>query len=438
MSSIINKPIEPEIIVKKSTKRRYLFLQGLTSHFFYSLAKELRKRGHSVDKVNFNVGDTCYWLFQKSHHFRGDVLRVAEYYEQLFLKHQYTDVLVMGDKRDLHSPMKTIAAKYGARFHVIEEGYFRPYWLTLELYGVNRHSQLPKDPNWYREAATKIVAVKSSEAVSNAIWLLAIHEICYHLPNLLNWLLYPGYKTHRPMISGLELFGWAKRFIKMPKLERQNEKQISQLIDSNVAYFFLPLQLDSDAQIIYHSPFNNISEVIETVMFSFAENAEIRDHLVIKNHPLDTGYCDFKAVIKSLADKLGLEGRILYLESGYLPTLLDKNCKGVVTVNSTVGTSSLLHKCPTIALGDAIYDIEGLTFQCGLNRFWNEAEIPDQELFTAFRKVVIETTQVNGGFYSCKGVKIGVDACADLMESKYSPLEVLKRSISFNQTIDNS
>ena len=34
----------------------------------------------------------------------------------------------------------------GVRTHVLEEGYLRPHWMTLELEGVNAHSPLSRDP----------------------------------------------------------------------------------------------------------------------------------------------------------------------------------------------------------------------------------------------------------------------------------------------------
>ncbi|EPJ44471.1 MAG: hypothetical protein OFPII_34600 [Osedax symbiont Rs1] len=410
-------------------ERRFLFLQGPTSHFFYKLAQELRSRGHRVDKVNFNLGDHLYWGAQKAFHFRRDSSQLADYINQLFAHNQYTDVLVLGENRPVHRCLKEIVAKYNAQLHVIEEGYLRPHWLTLESHGVNGHSQLPKDPNWYRKAVKLIPKCENSDPVSNAVWLLALHEVCYHLPNILNTIFYPGYKTHRPMISGLELAGWAWRFMKMPRWEKQDAKQIAALVDSEVAYYLLPLQLDSDAQIIYHSPFDNMAQIIEKVLRSFAKHSPSAAKLVIKNHPLDTGYFNFKQFINTQAKKLAVSERVLYLESGHLPTLFDANCKGVVTINSTVGTSSLIHHCPTIALGDAIYDMQGLTYQHGLDKFWRQGQAPDKALFDAFRKVVIHTTQLNGGFYSVQGVKLAVPACADIMTQAQSPLAMLKDQV---------
>ncbi len=60
----------------------------------------------------------------------------------------------------------------------------------------------------------------------------------------------------------------------------------------------------------------------------------------------------------------------------------------VVTVNSTVGTLALACGLPVIALGKAVYDIAGLTFQGELDEFWNTPTAPDADLFDAFRRVL--------------------------------------------------
>lgn len=91
-----------------------------------------------------------------------------------------------------------------------------------------------------------------------------------------------------------------------------------------------------------------------------------------------------------------------------MPTLL-AHVTDVITVNSTVGGSALLHACPTIALSQPIYAIPGLTFQGPLDAFWRDHQPPNMTLFHYFRNIVIHTTQVNGGFYSGQGIAMAVD-----------------------------
>ena len=101
------------------------------------------------------------------------------------------------------------------------------------------------------------------------------------------------------------------------------------------------------------------------------------------------------------------------------------HARGLVTVNSTVGSVALGLDCPTITLSDPIYNLAGLTFQGALDEFWQAGEAPNRELFRRFRNAVIHTTQVNGGFYCRKGIELAVKNSAAVLENSTSPLEAL-------------
>ena len=49
---------------------------------------------------------------------------------------------------------RRVADLRGVRTYVLEEGYLRPHWLTLELDGVNGYSRLNRDRDWFIEQAS--------------------------------------------------------------------------------------------------------------------------------------------------------------------------------------------------------------------------------------------------------------------------------------------
>ena len=63
--------------------------------------------------------------------------------------------------------------------------------------------------------------------------------------------------------------------------------------------------------------------------------------------------------------------------------------------------SAIHHGKPTLALGDAIYRIDGLTAHTDLDKFWTCAEdFPvHSDLYKNFRRQLIYRTQLNGNFY---------------------------------------
>jgi capsular polysaccharide export protein len=180
-----------------------------------------------------------------------------------------------------------------------------------------------------------------------------------------------------------------------------HEKTIAKAIDHKLAkkYYFVPLQVQYDCQISVHSGFNDMQSFIDEVMSSFARHAPEHTQLIFKHHPLDRGRRLFYSFIRKLAAQLGIVDRVHVVHDVHLPTCL-KNAIGTVTINSTVGISSLFHGTPTLVLGKAFYNIKGLTCKgMPLDRFWTEYSPPDHLLFRKFRDYIIDKTQIQGSFY---------------------------------------
>lgn len=193
----------------------------------------------------------------------------------------------------------------------------------------------------------------------------------------------------------------------LARREDADNKKLGRLLSKDTPFYLLPLQLDSDAQIRTHSPFANMHEVMDVVFSSFAQYAPADAVLVVKNHPLDMGLVQHEQTAQQLARHYDLEQRMLFLQMGSMPSLLSHTL-GVVTVNSTVGGSSLLHAVPTKVLGEAIYNLPELSYAGTLDDFWQDLTRPDMNLFHYFRNVAIHATQINGGFYTASGIKMAV------------------------------
>ena len=403
--------------------KRFLLLQGVSSPFFARLADQLLAAGHAVFKVNFNCGDAAFWLPRHAWRFRDDVATLPEWLAAKFELHGFTDVVVFGDRRPIHVAALTCAKRLGATCHVFEEGYFRPHWVTLERGGVNQFSALPRDPAWYLKNATRIPE-HACLPVHTPLPVRAAYDIAYHLANLANVMAYPGYRTHRPYSAAIEYAGLARRFALLRLYARQDKIVCDQLANENKPFFLLPLQLESDAQIREFSAFSGMSDVISKAMKSFARAAPSDAHLLIKNHPLDTGFVDYPQVISQIARECGVAGRVHFIETGDANLLLQR-AQGVVLVNSTVGTAAIEIGMRVITLADPIYNLPGLAFQGELDDFWKDGEFPDPTLVQAFRKMVLHATLVNGGFYTRESMALAAHGALRLLTSAKSPIEEL-------------
>ncbi len=401
--------------------RSFLFLQGVCSPFFSRLTKSLRDIGQQVQCVNFNVGDVLYnpgaRTFCLAH-----AAELESFYRQTFHSLGVTDLVLFGDCRPVHLPAIALARSAGIRVHVFEEGYFRPYWVTLERGGVNNHSQLPSDPDWYREVGKFVPRYDNGTAFKQSFAARATHDVLYHCGGALNKLFFPNYRTHAPFTAATEYAGYIRRGARLLLAGARDDAVVEEVARERNPTFLLPLQLDSDTQIKDHSPFNNMSEVIDHVLASFAAHAPGDARLVVKDHPLTPGLVNYQRITKTLAKHYDVADRVDFLDSGHMPTLLS-HIAGLITINSTAGASALLHQRPTFVLANPIYALPGLTQPGKLEDFWTHPVKPDMTLFHHFRNTVIHTTQINGGFYTRSGIDMAVNKCLDVLMAKTSRIE---------------
>lgn len=403
----------------------FLFLQGPATPFFSRLACRLARAGHAVHRIHFNAGDMLYWNDKPAWRYRGKVEGLRDFLDDKYCRHGITDQILFGDRRPVHRPAVEHGEVCGVRTHVFEEGYFRPWWVTLEREGVNGHSLLPRDPDWFREAGARLGEAAEPVKFVSPFYQRAIHDVIYHLAGLANPVVFPHFRTHAGVTAPVEYAGYVRRFTRLRLIrDRERRRALEIARSGQKPYYVLPLQLNTDAQIRDHSRFMHMGEVIEYVLESFARHAPGGSKMVIKNHPLDPGLMNYAKIIRACTRRFDLAGRVEYLEDGDL-TALVQAARGVVTVNSTVGIVALEQGTPTLTLGDPIYNLPGLTCQMPLDAFWCEAKPPDRAFFSCFRRCVMHATQINGGFYCGTGIALAVENSVRVLTAARSPLEAL-------------
>lgn len=383
----------------RPARRSILLLQGLMGPLFRRLGQALRARGHCVHKVNFNGGDWLFWRLPGGIDYRGSPADWPDALAGMIAAHGITDVVLFGDCRPLHMAAIHTCRALGTPVYVFEEGYIRPDWVTFEAGGVNGHSSLPRDPAWYRAEAARLPPAPEHHQVPSSFRRRAAEALAYNAADVLSRWRYPYWQNHRPWPALVEATGWVRRLRHRDEAAGRSRRVMDALAQGGDPYVLFPLQLDSDAQIRLHSPFAGISDALRLVIDSFAVHAPAPLRLLIKEHPLDNGVRDWRDEAASLAALYGVEGRIDYLESGDIVPVA-RGARGMVTINSTSGTLALSEGVPVIALGQAIYDMAGITFQGTLDDFWRDPGRPDAETFAAFRRVLIDRCLVPGGFFS--------------------------------------
>lgn len=165
-------------------------------------------------------------------------------------------------------------------------------------------------------------------------------------------------------------------------------------------------------------------EFLDLVIRGFAEGALAHHHLVIKAHPLEDGRTPIRKTIRFLTRELGLQGRVHYVRGGKLAQLLN-DARSAVTVNSTAAQQVLWRGIPLKVFGKAVFAKPEFVSDQALPAFFAGASRPDNKAYRDYRRYLLETSQIPGGFYSARGRRQLLRQVVDMMLSPDDPYDAL-------------
>jgi len=398
-------------------RRHFLMISTPFGPFARELAHALREQGARVSRVILNAGDLLDWRHEDAFAFRGDAAGWRGWLTALAASQDVTDFLTYGDSSVYAAGALATAPELGVRVHVLEQGYFRPDWITLEGEGVNANSPLPRDPTLYlaHEACTP---EPSQVLVGRAMPAAVLWLFRYHLALYLGHAVFPRYRTGYRRSAFLQAVGHAVRYVLRDALVHGHAERRRAMFAAPGPVFLVLLQRPGDSQLWRHSRYESTADFLDHVIGSFAAHAPADARLMVRPHPLDPGLDPHERVMRRLAARNGVAERVAFVDDGKLHEILPA-IAGAVCVNSTAGLAAIEFGRPAIVLGKAMYDMPGLTHQGGLDAFWTRPEEPSADLYRAFRRIVIARTQVNGAFATRRGRALAVPEVARrLMESR--------------------
>jgi capsular polysaccharide export protein len=377
--------------------RRVLLLQGPPTGFFTVLARTFEAHGIPVRRVLLHGGDA---LRAGGIPFRGRFSEFGPFLDKLMAAEAITDVIYFADRVPYHRVAERVATRRGVTPYVVENGYIRPDWITLEPGGMGAYSRFPSDRATILRIADGAPPIDDVIRYRHTFTAEAYHDVSHTLTRLAFSPRFPHYERDRPNHPIKEYVSW------LPQLVR---RQRARWRAENSPFFVFPMQLQEDYQIRHNSRYANLADLIEEVFSSFAHFAPKGTSLLVKLHPLDNGLENWPRVLKDAKRRYGLTGRIRFMGAGPLVEMLHASC-GAVVVNSTVGLVAIRNGVPVKALGAAVYDGPGLTDQAPLDRFWRQPTKPDPAFTEAFIRALARATQVKGSFYDAAGMAAGAEA----------------------------
>ncbi len=415
--------------VTAAPARTFLFLQGPHGPFFNSLGKMLRRAGAEVWRVGFNAGDRAFWFHPSTYiPYRGTVEDWPQTFATLLDEKQVTDIVLYGDTRPIHAEAVAEAKRRGITVHVFEEGYMRPYWVTYERGGSNGNSRLMEMTIPQMQAA---LARSDMEApLPPGHWGDMRHHIFYGA--LYHWFVmfrngdYRNFKPHRSLPVTKEFRLYLKRLLLMPVLAADRLLATLKIRLGGFPYHLALLQLEHDSSFQMHSPFDTMADFLELVIEGFAKGAPQHHHLVIKAHPLEDGRVPVRRDVKRLARAHGVSDRVHFVRGGKLAQLLN-DTRSAVTVNSTAGQQVLWRGIPLKVFGRAVYSQPEFVSDQPLPEFFAAASRPDNRAYKDYRRYLLETSQVPGGFYAARGRRQLLRQVVDMMLAPDDPYDALEQ-----------
>jgi capsular polysaccharide export protein len=211
----------------------------------------------------------------------------------------------------------------------------------------------------------------------------------------------------------------------MPLLRAERALATRRVRGGGFPYHLVLLQLEHDSAFQSHSPFSTMREFLELTLHGFATGAPPHHHLVIKDHPLEDGRVPVRRLLQRIARAHGIADRVHYVRGGKLAQLLSE-ARSAVTVNSTAGQQVLWRGIPLRCFGRAVYAKPEFVSDQPLPEFFRQARRPDARAYREFRRYLLETSQIPGGFYSARGRRQLLRQVVDMMLAPEDPYDALK------------
>lgn len=385
---------------------RVLMLQGPVGPFFDRVAQWLLARGCQVERVVFQGGDEQDCQAVRPIRFTGQPAAWPAFLAALLSRSKPDCIVLFGQARLYHKVALERARATDLPVVVMEEGYFRPGFVTMELGGVNGYSTTLDRFVWTPGSAEGPSTGLRPHLSDAHFQKMALHAARHYASMHKHRDQYPHYQHHRSDHIRSYAWYWTKSWFRKG-LHRSGDLKFQHwLFQSGKPYFFVPMQLEGDSQLTHHSPFANNAEFVLRVLHSFASHAPRDSLLVFKQHPHARGGPGHDGLIRTVAASLGIGHRVHHMLEGDTPDLAEYSA-GTVLINSTVGLQALERGAPLMALGETPYRRPDLTFPGELDDFWRERQRPNPDLTGAFLAQVKNLTQAPASVYAWRSESLG-------------------------------
>lgn len=258
-------------------------------------------------------------------------------------------IIVFGDSLDSET-IRMFATVNNISCFSVENGYFRPFTLQIDPKGVNAFNSVPRNKEFYNNIEI------DHDRLNNFLFRPEKAKLVHDEIDSIRKIFLSYYEGDSQTVDSKE------------KIENSNLDEGDSLkFDS---YIYVPLQLETDLQMIKNSSYDSLLEVVNDIdrFYKSMQLSKQNLKLVFKFHPLWTSEQHLRSYqkVKNKIDK----HPYMYLVDDDNQILL-KNAKAIMVVNSTVGFEAITLKKPVITFGEAFYNIDGIVMNVRKNQSIN-------------------------------------------------------------------
>ena len=410
-------------VSRNSSNTPVLLLQGPVGPFFSILQRKLMSNGYPVTRISFNAADRLFISKDLCKiDFSGNLKDWEIQFQKFLDTKKIKCVILFGADRPIHQIARNICLKNDIKVFCLEEGYFRPGFITFELGGNNASSplanKLPPNDFIYENEKSEF---KEAKKFSNSIFKnKSFYGFIYYFFRECFTIRAQRQLYHKQINLLTQAFFWIKNYLIWLKNSKADKRLLEKL--SKKQFFMVALQLDSDMQTRFHSNGWKKNDIIKEVVESFANSSNKSSYLVFKVHPLERGHMAHDKLITDISKNFDISHRIFVLQTGSIGHWL-KYASGVIAVNSSSCFSAIYHGCKILLLGNAIFDHECIVTKyekkSDLDSFWSKEYSYNKSFSHNYLGWVKQNACLKGDFYEIELINI---ACEEI---------ILKLSMSF-------
>jgi capsule polysaccharide modification protein KpsS len=348
----------------KKRKAKFSYIPDAVKR--YKLRGNIEKYlGEIEKKYNTNTelilfGDFDHSQMRREKAFRA-MVRNFLFWEN-YLKHNKVDFVLGSAERFVGMIPDIVCKKKGIRYY---------FWTRSAIENNFVLSQCPKDGHlsilndyWEKNKNRKLSAKEKAEAQKiidsitkkkKTLYLVVgtpkikIKDILFFFKRLFLNIFVERFRNPYARVMGIAWDKTKKAFRKYAV------KLMYSKPDLDGKYFFYPLHLDDDAQIILRAP--QYADQIPLIKY-MARSIPSGYKLYVKEHPNNIG-----GIPLGRLRKIKKTPNVELISPYFSSHDLARKSAGILTINSTVGWEAMLYRKPVITFGTCFYDISGMVWK---------------------------------------------------------------------------